>query len=269
MNPEDGLRSIFDDAEASLPPSRMRFDETLHRARRARLVQIVSIAAVVVVLLGGVGAAAGTFLRDGGRTPVTPVESPPSPSPSPSPSRSPSPSPAPSASPAPGPTEPEASCSASDMDPSLADQPELPEPVAEMRRAVVAAAVACDYEELRRLTEVNKARNEGFSFSFGGATDPVRFWKQGERRGTEDLAWMVRVLEQPFVFDDEGNTAPGGMYIWPAAHAEPTDENFRRLRESGYWTAEDIDLYRDFGAYTGYRIAITEAGGWLYFTAGD
>lgn len=270
MNPEDGLRAIFERADSSLPPSQMRLDETLRKARHARLVQIVSVAAVVVVLLGGAGAAARTFLRDGGRPrPIPPVESP---TPTPTPTQSPSPTPtaSPSATPTPEPTVSEATCSASEMDPDLPEQPGLPAPVAETRRAIAAAAVACDYSELVRLTEVNKGADEGFSFSFGGGTDPAEYWRQGERRGDEPLAWMVRVLEQPFVTDPDANSAaPGGSYVWPPAHMEPTEENYRQLLDSGYWTEEDIQSYRDFGGYIGYRIGISESGGWLYFIAGD
>jgi hypothetical protein len=59
------------------------------------------------------------------------------------------------------------------------DQPGLPAPAAEMRRAIAEAAAACDYEALERL-----ALSDGmFTYSFGEGEGPAAFWRDGEARG--------------------------------------------------------------------------------------
>ncbi|MGH2721576.1 MAG: hypothetical protein ACRDJO_08240, partial [Actinomycetota bacterium] len=82
---------------------------------------------------------------------------------------------------------------------------QLPEKVAEMRRKIVAAAVACDYRALESLAlEVNRT----FSFSFGGGTSPAEYWKQAEEAGSDEpMRLLVQTMNLPH-FTTEGTVSP-------------------------------------------------------------
>jgi hypothetical protein len=85
------------------------------------------------------------------------------------------------------------SCSAFGMSPVPVAQ-DLPEPVAATRQAIVAAAVACDYDTLGAL-----ASWPYFAYSFGESGDPAGYWRSLEEGDTgEPLRWMVETLNLPF-----------------------------------------------------------------------
>src|SRR5918996_6195875 len=81
-------------------------------------------------------------------------------------------------------------CSASGMSAELAEQPGLPAPVAETRRAIAEVAAACDYEGLEGLA-LSGGR---FTYSFGEGEGPAAVWREAEGRGEEPLALLVRLL---------------------------------------------------------------------------
>jgi hypothetical protein len=151
----------------------------------------------------------------------------------------------------------EARCSAAGLSAHLSEQPGLPQPVAETRRAIAEAAAACDYEGLERL-----ALSDGtFTYSFGEGDGPVAFWRDAEGRGEEPLALLVRLLDLP-------HAKEGRLYTWPSAAGAPaTDEDWESLE--AVFTEEEIESWRRFGAYIGYRVGITAGGGWTFYVAGD
>lgn len=158
--------------------------------------------------------------------------------------------------------EPEERCSATAAVLSLPEQ-DLPEPVAETRRQVFEAALACDYERLESL-----AGEEGFTFSFGTSGSPAAYWRRLEQeRGDEPLPLraLVTILTLPPTRNE------GGSYAWPAAYSEsPSDEAWQALVVAGLYTEEQVELMRTQGTgYLGYRTAITPEGVWQFFVAGD
>lgn len=154
-----------------------------------------------------------------------------------------------------------ASCSASGMAQVPEPQGGLPEPVAELRDLIVAAATACDIDSLVSLTTSGQL----FTYSFGGDADPGRFWRQGEQLGHAPLARIVDVLDLPFVVED-GEL--GRVYVWPSAfQEEPTEEDWEAL--SAVYNEEDVDLFKELGGYLGVRVGITEDGDWLFAVEGD
>jgi len=151
----------------------------------------------------------------------------------------------------------EASCSAAGLPADVADQRGLPAPVAETRGAIAEAAAACDYEALERL-----ALSDGvFTYSFGEGEGPAAFWRDGETRGEDPLALLVRLLDLPYVRQAQ-------FYTWPSAEgAQATEEDWEALE--AVFTQEEIDEWRDLGAYLGYRVGIMSGGDWAFFVAGD
>ena len=151
----------------------------------------------------------------------------------------------------------EARCSSAGLPADLTEQPGLPTGVAEMRRAIAEAAVACDYEALEGLA----LSENTFTYSFGNGEEPAAFWRDAEGRGEEPLALLVRLLALP-------NVKEGRLYTWPsAAGARATDEDWEALE--AVFTEEEIAQWRRFGAYIGYRVGITSAGDWAFYVAGD
>ena len=95
------------------------------------------------------------------------------------------------------------------------DQPGLPEPVAEMRRAIVAAAVACD---LDGLAELGLEGDEDFWFGIGYIGDARDFWRGKEAKGSRPMWVLARLLDLPFttgVLEEPEGGIP--YYRWPTA----------------------------------------------------
>lgn len=153
---------------------------------------------------------------------------------------------------------PRGSCSAAALDPTPKAQPALPSRVAAMRRAIVAAATACDYEELQDLA---LAGTPSFTYTFGLESTPAEHWRSLEARGEPVLAELVAILDVPF-------TRERGTYAWPSAFTEnPTEKDWEALRP--VYSEEQIESFKRFGAYVGYRVGITRRGDWTFFVAGD
>ena len=156
-------------------------------------------------------------------------------------------------------TAPAASCSAAGLSTDLPDQ-DLPAPVAAVRDRIAAAAVACDYAELAAIARENP---DGFSFTFGGATDPAAYWRQLETQ-TDDrpLARLVQILSLPHTRNEIG------AYAWPSAYTErPTESDWLAL--ANLYPPAQLEEMRQAGSYLGYRTAISDDGRWLFFVAGD
>ena len=137
----------------------------------------------------------------------------------------------------------------------------LPPPVAETRQAILDAARAFDWEALRALIP-----EEGFTFSFGGDTDPIAYWKRLESEGHGPVIGDIL----PMVL----GTVPArqqGTYVWPAPAAEdPADwdeADLEVLRQ--IHAEEDIRLFQEVGLYTGWRAGIDRDGTWVFFVSGD
>ena len=157
-------------------------------------------------------------------------------------------------------------CSSAAASGPLAEQEELPTPVAETRNAIAEAATACDYEALANLA---LRGSEEFTYSFGERGDPGRFWRREEQRGEEPLRFLVELLDRPLATQRVRGTV---HYVWPSAFdyrdwtgvPEVDGEALRPL-----YGDEDFAGFEEFGAYLGYRVGITEEGDWIFFVAGD
>ena len=158
-------------------------------------------------------------------------------------------------------------CSASALSSVMPDQPELPAAVAELRREMAAAGVACDYE---RLASLATAGADYFTYSYGAGADPARFWREAEQRGDRPLWYLVKLLALPFALQSGPSFADAEeTYVWPAA-AGGTEGDWSALSEAGIYTDEELDAMHLGGTgYLGYRLGITAGGDWIFFVAGD
>ena len=147
---------------------------------------------------------------------------------------------------------------------TLPDQ-DLPPAVADVRRRVFDAAVACDYDTLEQIAE---EQGEGFTFSYGSGTDASEYWRDVEENSSETpkpMRALATILTQPFTRNESGS------YAWPTAYSEnPTADAWRDLVDSGLYSAEEVDQMQEQNTgYLGYRTAITADGDWQFFVAGD
>ena len=143
------------------------------------------------------------------------------------------------------------------------EQEGLPPAVAEARRAIAEAAIACDYEALEALAATD------FSSSFGGGgVENIRQW---EGDGTYPAtALLVELFGTLYAYEDyEGLPR---HYYWPSAFVyDSWDEIPPADMEAllSVYTQEELDDAAGFGSYALWRIGITEDGEWRFFIAGD
>lgn len=144
----------------------------------------------------------------------------------------------------------------------------LPEPVKKMRERILEAARSGNIDAMHPIVEMNELKP---TVSFGGANDPVAYWKQvsGDGKGREIMAIMIEILQMPFVHTAAGTS--NEIYVWPYLSMLPPD----KLTPS-----QQVDLYRlispdeaktmkEFGSYIHYRLGIGPDGTWHFFVAGD
>jgi hypothetical protein len=137
----------------------------------------------------------------------------------------------------------------------------LPDAVAQKRDAIDAAAKRLDYAALGRLLDPKT-----FSYSFGETGDPIGYWRRLEGEGEVPVLgdYLPAVLAAP-----AGRRA--NIYVWPAAHAKKpsmwTAADRRWLRT--LYSAQEIQAFKQAGAYLGWRTGIRRDGKWLFFIAGD
>jgi hypothetical protein len=159
---------------------------------------------------------------------------------------------------------PEQECSTSGLRLTLPEQ-DLPAAVADVRRRVFDAAVACDYDTLEQIA---LEQGEGFTFSYGAATDASDYWRDVEESASEEplpMRALAAILTTPFTRNESGS------YAWPSAYSEkPTVEAWQALVDAGLYSPEQVGLMITQGTgYLGYRTAITADGDWQFFVAGD
>lgn len=149
------------------------------------------------------------------------------------------------------------------------DISKVPEPVRRMREQIVEAAASGDLERLRPLFGSGAEQTQ---VSVGEPTDdPIGTLKDlsGDPDGDEILAILLDVISTGFVHVGAGT--PDEMYVWPYfaekdLKALTPPERVELLR---IVTAGDLSDMQEFGGYNFYRLGITPAGKWKFFTAGD
>lgn len=144
----------------------------------------------------------------------------------------------------------------------------LPEPVREMREALIDAARSGGIEAMQIPIELNELPPDtGSKYS----SDAIKHWKDASSDGTgrDILAALLDVLDAGYVrIADDGL---GALYIWPY---------FAEIPITLLSPTQQVELYRlvpvaaveqmrQSGRYTGYRISIGEDGVWHAFVKVD
>lgn len=154
--------------------------------------------------------------------------------------------------------EPDCSAAALDLD-RLPPQPGLPPEVAATRDAIVAAAVACDWERLDALTAGE------FAYSYGIGRRPISYWQEREYHGEPATAQMVLALSLSYGMDDQFDQP---VYYWPAALGTPPGSpEWSEL--AGLYTDDELARMADFGGFTGHHHGIRADGDWRYYIFGN
>jgi hypothetical protein len=149
--------------------------------------------------------------------------------------------------------------------------PRLPQHVAEVRDAILAAARSGNIEELESAFEVSRSTPD---LGIAEADNPIAALKakSGATQGREILAALVEVLNMqpatlPLGRDIENNL----IYIWPYLAVRPLDK---------LTPAETVDLYRlvtpeeaarmrEKKRWLWWRLVVAADGTWLSFKRAD
>jgi hypothetical protein len=151
-------------------------------------------------------------------------------------------------------------CSAAGMQVPGA-QDGLPSEVADMRTAIIDAAISCD------MTALHAIAGDLLTSFGGGDYSSLQEW---EAAGEGSLRVLVQLLgTRNAVQEIEGQP---DIYVWPAAFVYDTWEEIptEDLDElTAIFGQEEMELIAGFGSYAGWRVGITEDGDWRFFVAGD
>lgn len=137
----------------------------------------------------------------------------------------------------------------------------LPEAVRTKMTAILAAARAKNYNSLGSLA----SSTIKYSFGENKPNGFVPALKALEKNGVNPFATIERLLSLPYAVQ-------GNYYVWPSVFAKSADEwtpaDIAQMKT--FLTDTEIEGFRKFGAYAGYRIGIDKTtGDWMYFVAGD
>ena len=146
----------------------------------------------------------------------------------------------------------------------LYDATALPVLVQRILKMIIVAAQSGDIEEMRPVLESNELKP---MVAAKHVDDPIAYWKKHsvDGSGRDILADMLNMLSTGSVLTGKGYDA---MYVWP--YFAETD--LRKLTPR-----QQVELYRmvpperaaammKTGKYTGYRLGVSPAGVWHYFS---
>jgi hypothetical protein len=156
----------------------------------------------------------------------------------------------------------------------LEEQPDLPEAVAAERRAIFAAAVACDFETLGALVPVDEPDGWfwGFVGTMGGGS--AEAWQETEAAGYVPLWFLVRTLNLPYAESTAWSSDEGWHgYVWPAAAEVQPGEWARvpagqRAELADLYGEEEMAFFAEREWFYGCRVVIRDDGFWWYYGVG-
>lgn len=136
----------------------------------------------------------------------------------------------------------------------------LPGQVAATRSAILAAAEAGDYGELRPVLDPEVFLSD---FGFGNEPDPAARW---EEQGPEPLETMRALLRMPH---SVRHTNEGTLYQWPRFDADSTVEDLTLPERDlllTFMSEEELqNAFLPELGYTGPRLGILGDGTWWFF----
>jgi hypothetical protein len=149
---------------------------------------------------------------------------------------------------------------------TLPVEPDLPDPVDQMRRDIATAAMGCDIDGLAALA----APDFEHTFDPNAPADPADFWADREAAGAGLLRRLVELLAIPV------GTRPaddGGLeFVWPGAAAYDSwseAPEADRAALADLFTPEDLEAFAADDLYLGGRVIITTDGSWVVYQPGE
>ncbi len=143
----------------------------------------------------------------------------------------------------------------------------LPQPVAEIRAAILAAVDSGDIQELRTALDWNELKPE---VADTAVADPIAYWRglSSDGEGREVLRILGEILRQPFAVLPIGRDIENNrLYVWPrfaevvGAHLTPAEAAaMRQLIPPAV-----LDEMARTGRYLFWRLAIGADGTWHSF----
>lgn len=138
----------------------------------------------------------------------------------------------------------------------------LPEPVAQTYRQLYQSAQNQDWDAISALADPTQLR---YTFGYDPDNNPVAYWQEYE---ADILSIVPTILDQPYDIIELGDYS---IYTWPAVSTKEasqwTEDDLTALQKIA--SPEEIEMYKEFGGYIGYRIGINDDGTWSYLIAGD
>jgi hypothetical protein len=147
----------------------------------------------------------------------------------------------------------------------------LPQPVLELREALLAAIEAGEIEELRHAYDLGDVKPD---LGASPKADPVAHWKSvsGDGRGREVLAALSLILEAGYVAVPRGSDIENNqLYVWPYFAEIPLGKLTPR-QEVELLRLVPARLAREMkekGRYTHWRLVIGADGTWHALRKGD
>jgi hypothetical protein len=146
----------------------------------------------------------------------------------------------------------------------------LPEPVLDMREAILSAVRSGNIEDLRHAFDLNELKPELGPEAVG---DPVAYWKRisGDGEGREVLAALAQILDAGYVTLPIGQDLENNrVYIWPYFAEVPLarltgPQQVELLRLVPPAVAKEMVAN---GKFTFWRLAIGADGTWHSFRKG-
>lgn len=146
----------------------------------------------------------------------------------------------------------------------VGDAAHLPEKVAAMREAILAAARSGDVEALRPVIEWNELPPDVGSAT---ASDPIAYWKRisADGEGREILAIIVSILEMPPAI--VGGAGGPERFVWPglAEVAPDTLTPVQEVQLLRLMPASEVKALRERKTWKWYRLTIGADGTWHAF----
>src|SRR5262245_833423 len=147
----------------------------------------------------------------------------------------------------------------------------LPQPVLELREALLAAIESGGLDELRHALDLSEPKPD---LGAPPNTDPVAHWKatSGDGHGREVLAALSLILDAGYVALPRGSDIENNqLYVWPYFAEVPLSKLTPRqevelLRLVPVGAAREM---KEKGKYTHWRLAIGAAGTWHVLRKGD
>lgn len=146
-------------------------------------------------------------------------------------------------------------------------QSELPVNVAEMRDAILAAAISGDLKELMIPVQWNELPPD---FGEKPVKETLEAWRKASHDGTgrEMLALIANILSGPYAVRRQGPDVENAkIYIWPAFAELPLNQLTPRLDVALFrlLSVDEVKRMKKAGRYDGYGFAIGADGTWHAF----